>query len=129
MAPEVLFSVIYGRKNPGKVFEDLHTINPAILEGHIRRRVSAADYPGVVAQEGESVRGMYVTGLTDANIEKLDIFEGDEYIRQKVTVRVIETGEEKETETYIYLHPDHLEQGEWDFEHFKKEKLAFWSRA
>ncbi|PKS10847.1 hypothetical protein jhhlp_002604 [Lomentospora prolificans] len=129
MAPEVLFSVIYGQKKPGKVFEDLHTINPAILNGHVRRRVSFADYPGVVPQEGESVRGMYVTGLTDANIGRLDVFEGVEYVRRKVQVRLIETDEVKETETYIYLHPDHLEKGEWDFEHFKKEKLALWSRA
>jgi len=128
MAPEVLFSVIYGRKNPGKVFEDLHTFHPAILDNHARRVLAFADYPGVVPQEGESVQGVYVTGLTDANMERLDIFEGSEYVREKVKVRLLENGETRETEVYIYLHAEDLKEGEWDFEHFKKEKLALWSR-
>jgi gamma-glutamylcyclotransferase (GGCT)/AIG2-like uncharacterized protein YtfP len=129
MAPEVFFSVVYGRANPGKAYEDLHEFHPAVLDGFARFRVRAADYPGIIPAEGERVRGVYATGLTEANMLKLDHFEGFEYVKKKVTVRLVDTEEEKEATVYVYLHPAELERTEWDFEHFKAEKLARWSRS
>ncbi|SPN97209.1 related to disease resistance protein aig2 [Cephalotrichum gorgonifer] len=129
MAPEVFFSVVYGRMNPGKVYEDLHTFHPAIVDGYVRFRVKGADYPGIIAREGESVRGVYATGLTEANVQKLDHFEGVEYVKEEVNVRLADTGEEKAAPVYVYQHPAELEDQEWDFEHFKREKLALWSRS
>lgn len=129
MAPEVFFSVVYGRSNPGKVYEDLHALHPAVIDGYVRFRVKGADYPGIIAKEGESVRGVYVTGLTEANMRKLDDFEGPEYVKEQAKVRLVDTGEEAEAAVYVYQHPAELEDGEWDFEHFKREKLARWSRS
>jgi hypothetical protein len=66
---------------------------------------------------------------------RLDIFEGDEYARKKVKVRLLDVkhgdeGEEEdeiETETYLWIAGDHLlEEGEWDFAHFQKEKMHRW---
>lgn len=128
MAPEVFFSAVYGAMNPGKVFEDLHTFHPGVLDGYVRHRVKWADYPGIIPQEGESVRGVYATGLTEANMIKLDQFEGTEYVKETAKVRLVDTGEEVETTVYVYQNPEELEAKEWDFEHFKREKLALWSR-
>ena len=128
MAPEVFFSAVYGAMNPGKVFGDLHSFHPGVLDGFVRHRVKWADYPGIIPEDGSSVRGVYATGLTDANMLKLDEFEGTEYVKEQVKVRLVDTGEEKETTVYVYQHPEELEHGEWDFERFKKEKLALWSR-
>lgn len=128
MAPEVFFSAVYGAMNPGKVFEDLHTFHPGVLDGYVRHRVKWADYPGVVPQAGASVRGVYATGLTDANMRKLDDFEGVEYVKEVAKIRLVDTGEVREATVYVYQHPGELEEGEWDFEHFKREKLALWSR-
>ena len=128
MAPEVFFSAVYGAMNPGKAFEDLHSFHPGVLNGFVRHRVKWADYPGIIREDGSSVRGVYATGLTDANMVKLDQFEGTEYVKEQVKVRLSDTGEEKEATVYVYQHPEELDHGEWDFEHFKKEKLARWSR-
>lgn len=85
------------------------------------------------------MRGTFVTGLTDNDIWRLDIFEGDEYERRVVKVRVLEAagdemtgegnveGEEVEAETYVWISgAERLEESEWDFESFKKDKMKYW---
>lgn len=79
-----------------------------------------------------------MTGLTDADIWRLDIFEGSEYERQVVKARLLATvgsedgtgnveGDEVEAETYIWVAgTDRLEAREWDFGEFKQEKMRFW---
>jgi hypothetical protein len=82
---------------------------------------------------------MYVTGLTDANIIKLDMFEGSEYERRTVKVRLLNQvgddkgqgnveGEEVECDVYVFLSPDALEDQEWDFEEFRTQKMKKWTR-
>lgn len=136
MAPEVFFSVCYGNSNPAQAIKDLHTFTPATLDGYSRHRVLGADYPAIIADSGGSVIGIFATGLTDANMVKLDFFEGSEYRRAKVDITLATAGSDqtagdlvRSASTYIYLNPDALEDGEWDFEHFRREKLRFWSRA
>ncbi|KAK4225884.1 AIG2-like family-domain-containing protein [Podospora fimiseda] len=137
MAPDVFYTVCYGTKQVPKAIADLHTFTPAILHGYCRRRVNGAVYPGMIKDDGHCVRGMYVTGLTRANVVKLDIFEGTQYDRQKVKVRLLKEvgnakgegnveGEEREAETYIYLDKDELEEKEWDFESFVKDDMKVW---
>lgn len=77
-------------------------------------------------------------GLTDGDIFRLDIFEGGEYDRRRVKIRVLKVegdeagrgaveGEEMEVETYIWVAGnDKLEDGEWDFGEFRREKMAHW---
>lgn len=85
------------------------------------------------------MRGTYVTGLTAADIWRLDIFEGDEYERVKVRCRILEAvgddvtgegnleGEEVEAETYLWVAgEERLEGTEWDFGEFQREKMRFW---
>ncbi|KAF5002658.1 hypothetical protein FGRMN_196 [Fusarium graminum] len=136
MAPEVFFTVCYGDRNPPQVIKDMHTFTPAILEGYCRHRVQYADYPGVVAEKGHTVLGVYATGLTDANMNKLDIFEGSEYIKETVKVKLLNKDgtnpakqEVKETSVYVYMKPEHLEKVEWDFEEFRKQKMQNWTRG
>jgi len=79
------------------------------------------------------VRGTVVTGLTDGDVWRLDQFEGSEYVRKKVVCRVLdaegrETGEEREAETYVWVAGRAaLEEGEWDFDEFVKEKMWRWT--
>ena len=75
--------------------------------------------------------------MTDGDIWRLDIFEGDEYERRKVlanpliTIGDDLTGDgnvESETavqaETYVWIAgEDGLEDGEWDFAVFVREKM------
>lgn len=130
MAPQVLYRVIYGAEKPAAGQAGLLTVEPAILEGYCRRRVKYADYPGVTAEAGKSVRGTYVTGLTEGDMWRLDTFEGTEYIKETVKVQILDKegkpARTEEAQTYIYQVPANLEGQEWDFEHFKNERMKFW---
>ncbi|KAL7273726.1 hypothetical protein RUND412_003407 [Rhizina undulata] len=132
MSRKVLSRVIYGTSTPEK-WQCAHLrIRPAILHGYYRRQVRYVDYPGITPQHGMSVRGTYVEGLTEGDVWRLDQFEGSEYERRKVAVRLLEgepkkEGEEVETETYVFVAPEtHLENKEWDYNFFVEEKLNFW---
>ena len=130
MAPQVLHRVIWGSASPPTpVHAGLLSIRSAVLKGHVRRRVKSKDYPAVTPSSGEEVRGTLVTGLTDGDVWRLDIFEGGEYERRDVRVRVLgeEEGEEVQAQTYIWVAGEKLlEAEEWDFEHFVKEKMGRW---
>ena|ERR1700728_189222 len=143
MAPGVLYRVIYGNAHPEPWQQKLTTVRPALLESHRRHRVKYMSYPAITPCTGSSVRGSVVTGLTQGDIYRLDIFEGDQYLRKKVKVKVlknvgledsIQTGEpeehapeEVEAETYIWKNDlSELEDGEWDFEEFKRERMHYW---
>ncbi|KAJ8071441.1 hypothetical protein OCU04_001762 [Sclerotinia nivalis] len=143
MAPEVLCRVIYGSSNhPSNSL----TITPALLPDYCRHRVRFADYPAIIHEPGHTVRGTYVTGLTPSNMRNLDYFEGSQYVRKVVTVKIltpkdkehvhgpsgimaeaVETGEEKEAQTYVFTDLDELEKGEWDFAFFRRENLKNWA--
>ncbi|MCJ1285444.1 hypothetical protein MMC26_004784 [Xylographa opegraphella] len=145
MAPQVLHRVIYGTTAPTAQQKSSLKIESAILEGYSRHKVRGCDYPAIIpsstsstsAQGIHSVRGTLVTGLSAQNVFRLDVFEGDEYNRQKVDVQVISDGAGDgsggsgeiavEAETYVWIDgAERLEEGEWDFETFVREKLGRW---
>ncbi|KAH8805973.1 AIG2-like family-domain-containing protein [Xylogone sp. PMI_703] len=135
MAPEVLYRVIYGSSRVPPEFAsraaDLK-IAPALLRDYCRHRVIDCDYPGIIPEKGHTVRGTYVTGLTDVDIWRLDLFEGSEYDRRTVKVALLEgegeAGNEVEADTYVYTAgDDQLEKVEWDYEVFRKEKMHRWA--
>ncbi|KAF2497141.1 hypothetical protein BU16DRAFT_526166 [Lophium mytilinum] len=150
MAPAVLHRVIHGTATPTPFQRSLLTIRPALLPRFQRHKVRAADYPAILpANSTTSVRGTLVTGLNDGDIWRLDIFEGHEYARRKVVVRVLESegegigavgadgevkaenevteGEEVQAEVYVWVAgKERLEPQEWDFGEFVREKMGRW---
>lgn len=143
MAPEVLHRVCHGSRSPSNPIYATHNleIKPAKLPGYRRHRVKNADYPAILPHQnaipGDNsnvVRGTCVTGLTDADVWRLDIFEGDEYERVKVRCRLLSgdsdgngEGGEVEAETYVWVAGEsRLEAEEWDFDEFRREKMRFW---
>lgn len=138
MAKEVLYRVIFGTSNPSKHAPITITTTPALLPNHLRTRVLHADYPAVTPSPGHSVLGTYVTGLTNADIYRLDLFEGPQYTLRDVKIRLLKKegdakghgnveGKEVETQTYIWIAGDDLlEHAEWDIETFRREKLRRW---
>ncbi|KAI0408137.1 AIG2-like family-domain-containing protein [Xylaria palmicola] len=141
MAHEVFFTVCYGSSTDNvTLLKSLHKFQPAILHGYCRRRVRFADYPGITPDPDHEVRGMYVTGLTSANMHYLDRFEGDQYERKTVKVRLLSQvgddkgdgnveGEEVECEVYVFCDRTDLEDREWDFEEFRTQKMRYWTRG
>ncbi|KPM44056.1 hypothetical protein AK830_g2550 [Neonectria ditissima] len=132
MAPEVFFSICYGEHSPPQAIKNMHPFTPAKLDGYCRHRVRGADYPAIVPEKGHTVLGVYATGLTDANVHRLDYFEGSEYDKKTVRVRVLtegvssSSGDLREALVYVFNQPDSLEKREWDFAEFRKEKMNYW---
>ncbi|KAF2125269.1 hypothetical protein P153DRAFT_253656, partial [Dothidotthia symphoricarpi CBS 119687] len=133
MAPPVLHRVIWGSPTPPTpVHASLLSSRPAILQAHQRRKVARADYPAVLPSPSSCVRGTLVSGLTDGDIWRLDVFEGSEYARRGVKVRVLnadggEEGEEVDAECYIWIAgARRLDPEEWDFDEFVREKMGRW---
>jgi hypothetical protein len=159
LAPPVLHRVIYGTPHPTPLTHPAMTflrIRPALLRGYTRHRVENADYPAIVRDKEGTVRGSVVSGLTEGDVFRLDIFEGSQYTKGTVQVEVLgdgvgvydaapegagakgegegDGGKEdkgvKETitaQTYIWSDsPDYLESKEWDFEDFKARKMRRW---
>jgi hypothetical protein len=140
MVPDVFYSVCYDSKSVTPDIKHRHTFTPAILEGYCRRRVQFNDFPGITADKDHSVFGMLTTGLTKNNIARLDYFEGSQYVRRTVQVKLLEhvgnskgegnvEGEERTAEVYVFLEKNELEDREWDLEEFRREKLTKWTRA
>jgi len=138
MAPQVLYRVCYGTPKPTPLQKSFLTIQPAVLHSYCRRKVRDCDYPAIIPSPGIFVRGTFVQGLTDADIWRLDIFEGDQYTRESVRIKLLEEvgddegrgnveGLEMEAETYVWADGRvDLEEGEWDFAEFRAEKMARW---
>ncbi|KAJ5919983.1 disease resistance protein Aig2 [Penicillium verhagenii] len=183
MAPQMLHRVIYGRADPEPWQKALLSFQPAVLHGYRRHRVRGADYPGIVPASGStqftekvgaepddqieanhsartSVLGTLVSGLTDGDVHRLDIYEGNEYAHGKVKVRTLKetlhqdqshergnsnsggnlrdvldaagaefTDEQEEVDAVTYVWTagvERLESAEWDFETFKRDKMAWW---
>ena len=134
----MLYRVCYGSSTPTAFQKSFLKIRPAILHQHCRHRVLDRDYPAIIPSPNDSVRGTYVEGLMDGDMFRLDIFEGNEYERRKVKVRLLEVegdeegkgnveGGEVEVDTYIWVAgEDQLEEGEWDFGEFRREKMHMW---
>lgn len=174
MAPQMLHRVIHGRQDPEPWQKALVHFQPARLHGYRRHRVREADYPAIIACSSgsqpsrTSVLGTLVSGLTDGDMHRLDTYEGEEYVRKEVSVRVLrgsgrggagsgsgsgggtgaggtdglqdvldaagtegaDEGEEVKAETYVWVAGEQeLEDREWDFETFKRDKLGWWVGA
>ncbi|KIJ54490.1 hypothetical protein M422DRAFT_240557 [Sphaerobolus stellatus SS14] len=152
--PEVLRRVI------GNTGEHLQ-VAPAVLLDHTRHHVKGCDYPAMVpydqakslfnrdlTQDEKSVRGTVVQGLTEEDVRLLDIFEGDEYTSETVSVSPLAPftplldsvgtlvahseplpalREFTTVQTYIWADRlDRLVPEVWSFDVFVKEKLWRW---
>jgi len=133
MAPSVLYRVIHGTTTPSLVQQAALLVRPAVLEHYTRHRVAFCDYPAILpaSEPSASVRGTFVAGLTEGDQWRLDIFEGDQYKRVRVKPKLLDEqgvrGEEVEAETYVWVDAQQgLEEGEWNFEEFRKEKMNRW---
>ena len=138
MAPHVLYRVCYSTTKPSQLQKDLISVKPAILHSFRRHKVLHYDYPAIVPSPSSTVRGTIISGLTDGDLWRLNIFEGDEYKRRMVKTKILDRvenerregnieGEKIEVNTYIWIVGEkELEEGEWDFAEFTREKMGRW---
>jgi len=133
MEPQVLHRVIFSTTTPTSIQASRLSIKPALLSHYMRHKVSECDYPAIVpsSEPGACVRGTYVQGLSAEDQWRLDLFEGDQYSRVQVRPQLLDQEgrilEDVDAETYVWVDKEvSLEEGEWDFEVFRKEKMGRW---
>ena len=80
----------------------------AFLAGHAVMAVAGTHYPLIEARpkqaDIEDVEGLILTGLTDAQIDALDRFEGADYRRFEVQV-VLADGTHRQSDIYRTINP------------------------
>ncbi len=100
---------------------------PAVLEQYACYRVRGAVYPGIIPVEEACTEGMVYAGLGAAPLARLDRYEGDEYRRERVQVR-LHGGRVIEAWTYVMRSTDRLSAEPWDRAQFGRRELAAWLR-
>ncbi|CAH8385112.1 unnamed protein product [Eruca vesicaria subsp. sativa] len=91
------------------------------LPGFKRLRLKGRLYPCIVPSEAGEVHGKVLMGLTDEELNNLDVVEGNEY--ERVTVGVVreDNSEKMSVKTYIWINKEDPDlDGEWDFEEWKR---------
>ncbi|KAH0899737.1 hypothetical protein HID58_049305, partial [Brassica napus] len=105
----------------GFILECTPVIVSAQLHGFHRYRLKGRLHPCIAPFETGVINGKVLTGLTDAQLENLDMIEGDEYERKTVEVVLTDTLEKMEVEAFIWANKDDPDMyGEWDFEEWKR---------
>ncbi|KAF9432610.1 hypothetical protein BGZ76_010566 [Entomortierella beljakovae] len=124
---------------------NLHSVR-ATIEGYIRYPYHDAPYPGMIASDDNThiVEGMLFFGHSLMDRTRLDQFEGSEYTRKVLQVKVLDPvpasfniqGQQKPlvpgdlvpSYVYIFTGPlDHLiTTREWDFDTFRRDHVKQW---
>ncbi|MFZ5776063.1 MAG: gamma-glutamylcyclotransferase family protein [Thermodesulfobacteriota bacterium] len=98
---------------------------PAVLEGYRRCRVRGEAYPGLRRQTGWLTDGILYLGVGGALLRAVDRFEGEEYLRRLVEVRVRAGAR---LPAFVYLTApaflDRLADEAWSLEAFRRDGLA-----
>lgn len=97
---------------------------PAQLAGYARYRITDRVYPAIVPAAASEVDGVVYSGLDTAELERLDLYEGELYERRGLLVRV---GERVVIAHCYVLRPEHaarLSSEPWDLAAFERDHLA-----
>jgi len=118
--PEIMRRVVGGR-----VAEPV----ACSIMGYACYSLSGLEYPGIVPEKGERVTGVLYSGLSRAQLAKLDAYEGEQYRRQRV---LIDVGQALAVQAWTYiLQPRYYhrrsEKG-WSLEQFRRRHLAQYLR-
>ncbi|RKP10923.1 hypothetical protein THASP1DRAFT_21423 [Thamnocephalis sphaerospora] len=105
---------------------------PAVLKGYRRHPVLGEAYPACIPGPPEgTVQGLLIRGLLPEHIRLLDIFEGDEYAREAVTLVLGADPDDASAvrasaDVYVWRGPHSrlaLDQ-EWSFSAFQQRGLV-----
>jgi gamma-glutamylcyclotransferase (GGCT)/AIG2-like uncharacterized protein YtfP len=115
MYPEVWNLVVEGnyKKQSGQIF------------GYCRKKIKNEEYPGLIAAKAEdSVEGIVYFNVSNEDLKRLDLFEGNQYIRVEVNCLLSHNSYLK-THTYI-INPQEqaiVDREDWDKQQFEQNGL------
>jgi len=110
-----VFAAVVGRSWPS---------SPARLLGYARYRVNDKPYPAIVSEPGAEVHGSLYEGVTQAELEQLDDYEGALYERRSLRVWVGTQALEAFTYLLLLEHRGLLSAQGWELADFEREQLA-----
>uniref|UniRef100_A0A0D9VC44 Putative gamma-glutamylcyclotransferase n=1 Tax=Leersia perrieri TaxID=77586 RepID=A0A0D9VC44_9ORYZ len=114
MAEEVV-RVLIGR---------LPSSSPAVLPNHQRFSTKGRVYPAILPVDGKEVSGKVFMGITDSELNVLDIFEDEEYVKRTVEISLTDTSEKLLAYAYIWGNRDDPDlYDEWNFEEWRRVHL------
>lgn len=96
---------------------------PAVLDGYARFGIHHEPFPGIIPSEPHQVEGVLYTDVTPTERRRVDIFEGEPYHRETVTVRLAEDGTLIDAVTYV-IRPRWramLSPSGWDPDEFARQ--------
>jgi Gamma-glutamyl cyclotransferase, AIG2-like len=97
----------------GRAADDL-LIDAAIVHGFARRRARDESFPLLVPHPGGRVEGVLVEGLTPADIDRIQFFEGSDYAFSLLAVEC--RGERLAAHAFLPTARLHAEETAWEFE-------------
>lgn len=91
----------------------------AILKNFESRKIQNEVYPAIIPHDGTLVEGIVYYNVDAIDVQHLDIFEGEEYLRTLVQIETI-TGEKLTAMSYLYKERfwHKLTSSPWFFEEF-----------
>ncbi|XP_057251784.1 LOW QUALITY PROTEIN: uncharacterized protein LOC104897326 [Beta vulgaris subsp. vulgaris] len=91
--------------------------SPAILPNFNRFSIKGRVYLAILPVENKKVLGRVLTGVTNHELDILDIFEDVEYVRNSVEVTLEDSLEKLQAYAYVWDDKDDPNlYGDWDFE-------------
>lgn len=101
----------------------------AVLLGWKAVKVKNEDYPALIPANGAEVSGIIQTGLSEADFEILDAFEGEQYQRNQLTVTDIQGQVQGQAhQAYVYLfkadYQAQLSIESWSYQEFVQHGLS-----
>lgn len=94
----------------------------ASLSSHRRYALADDTYPGMVEETTASVDGLVYFDVSDADVVRLDDFEGAEYRRLAVTL-TLDDGQALQAQTYLFMAVHRLSAAPWNPDAFALERF------
>lgn len=101
----------------------------AVLNGYRRCSIEGECYPAIVRDELSTVHGLALEGLTPTELEILDAYEGDPYVRTSVELAI--DGARVAADCYVWSNARDTRLGleDWKLDAFVVNHLSAYLRA
>jgi len=111
--PEVIQNIT------GRLFKS----SSAKLAGYKRLGILGCDYPAIIEKENALTQGELLFAVDEESMRKIEAFEGDEYVKRKLTV----ISDKKEFEAIVFIWASDakmLTECDWNIAEFNRKYLG-----
>jgi gamma-glutamylcyclotransferase (GGCT)/AIG2-like uncharacterized protein YtfP len=113
----LMFAEVWTRVVRGQYRQSL-----AVAHGYRRYAVRDETYPGMIPDGQAEVGGVVYFNVNPADLEALDAFEGEDYCRAEIMLRLPDGGL-LQAQTYLYLPTEKLSGASWEPESFQMQRF------